>query len=313
MLLSLYRFCFVTVFNKRIFDEAGQTYLYDLVENGTWTLDKQIEMIPKFHRDNGNGQQDLQGDVYGFIGTDATDMDAYWSACNLKIVDKTDDNEYEFVFDPARVFETAEKLIQLFHGTDGGTYQGLHSDGDWATVRSTFANGNAAMAAFRLLELENESMRSMTDQFGVVPIAKYDQQQKEYQTLLHDQFTVISIPTTVTNERLAMVGATLEALSSTGDRIVKPVYYEDTLRTKIAQDPQSAEMMDIIVDGVYIDAGILYVLAMNNFHHGLREVVIRGLNDIISRFKSKSTMAEKTIKQINSKLTRISEKQSAGR
>jgi hypothetical protein len=124
---------------------------------------------------------------------------------------------------------------------------------------------------------------------------------------------VISIPTTVTNERLAMVGATLEALSSTGDRIVKPVYYEDTLRTKIAQDPQSAEMMDIIVDGVYIDAGILYVLAMNNFHHGLREVVIRGQNDIISRFKSKSTMAEKTIKQINSKLTRISEKQSAGR
>ena len=156
MLLSLYRFCFVTVFNKRIFDEAGQTYLYDLVENGQWTLDKQIEMIPVFYRDNGNGEQDLQGDVYGFMSTDATDVDAYWSACNLKIVDKNAENEYEFVFDTARVFDTAEKLIRLFHGTDGGTYQGMHSDSDWGTIRSTFAQGNAAMASLRLLELESE-------------------------------------------------------------------------------------------------------------------------------------------------------------
>lgn len=313
LLLSLYRFCFVTVFNKRIFDDAGQTYLYDFVENGTWTLDKQIEMIPIFYRDNGNGEQDLQGDVYGFISTDATDVDAYWSACALKIVDKNADNEYEFVFNTARVFEAAEKLIRLFHGTDGATYQGLHTDGDWDTVRSTFANGNAAIASFRLLEMENESIRSMSDEFGVVPIAKFDKQQPKHQTLLHDQFTVISIPVTVVDERLDMVSATLEALASTGERTVKNVYYEDTLRTKIAQDPQSAEMMDIIVNGVYIDAGILYVQSMNQFHHGLRDVVMKGQNDTTSRFKSKSSVAEKSLKQINIKLARISEKQADAR
>ena len=208
LLLSLYRFGFVTVFNKRIFDEAGQPYLYDLVEKREWTLDKQIEMIPVFHRDNGNGEQDLDGDVYGFMSTDATDVDAYWSACMLKIIDKNEDNEYEFVFDTARVFDAAEKLIQLFHGTDGGTYQGFHSDGDWNTIRNAFSDGYTAMAAFRLLELENESMRSMADEFGVVPIPKYDKQQKAHQTLLHDQFTVVSIPTTVVGERLDMVSVT---------------------------------------------------------------------------------------------------------
>ena len=305
MLLSLYRFGFITVFNKRIFDDAGQTYLYDHVENGTWTLDKQIELVPLFHRDNGNGVQDLGGDVYGFITSKYTNVDAYWSACMLKIIDKNEDNEYEFVFDTARVFDAADKLIQLYHGTDGGLYAFSGDDG-WATTRQMFADGEGAMATFRLLELENEVMRNMSDEFGVVPIPKYDEAQEKYQTLLHDQFTVVSIPTTVSGDRLDTVSATIEALCSTGYRIVRPVYYEDTLRTKIAQDPQSAEMMNIIVDGIYIDAGILYVASLNYFHHEFRHVVAGGQNDTTSRFKTKSKQASKTINTINKSLDKIS-------
>jgi hypothetical protein len=161
------------------------------------------------------------------------------------------------------------------------------------------------MASFRLLELENASMRNMIDEFGVVPIPKYDESQEEYKTLLHDQFTVVSIPTTVTGDRLDMVSAVLEALGSAGYRVVRPVYYEDTLRTKIAQDPQSAEMMDIIVEGIYIDAGIIYIAALEGFHHELRHIVHNGQNDTISRFKTKAKKVEKSVKQINTKLERI--------
>jgi hypothetical protein len=186
LLLSMYRFAFITAFNKRIFDDANQAYLYEYVENGTWTLDKQISLIPLFYRDNGDGIQDLNGDVYGFISTDATEVDAYWSSCQLPIIGKTADNEYEFVFDTSRVVDVAEKLIRLFHDTDGGTYQGLHSDGDWPTIRQAFADGFSAMATTRLLELENEIIRSMPDEFGVAPIPKYDETQDEYRTLLHD-------------------------------------------------------------------------------------------------------------------------------
>ena len=46
MLLSIYRFAYATVFNQKIFDDAGQTYLYEYVDNGTWTLDKQISLVP---------------------------------------------------------------------------------------------------------------------------------------------------------------------------------------------------------------------------------------------------------------------------
>ena len=53
----MYRFAFVTVFNQRLFVDTNQVFLYDYVENGTRTLDRQISRGPLFHRDNGDGVQ----------------------------------------------------------------------------------------------------------------------------------------------------------------------------------------------------------------------------------------------------------------
>ena len=52
---------------KDMFTDANQPFLYEHVENGTWTLGKQISPVPLFHRDNGNNAQDKSGDVYGFV------------------------------------------------------------------------------------------------------------------------------------------------------------------------------------------------------------------------------------------------------
>ena len=66
MVLSTYRRTYSTVFNKRLFTNANQTFLYDYVENGTWTLDTQTSLVPLFHVDNGNNTQDAKGDIFGF-------------------------------------------------------------------------------------------------------------------------------------------------------------------------------------------------------------------------------------------------------
>ena len=50
MVLSLYRRTYTTVFNKPLFTDANQKFLYDYVEDGTWTLDKQISLVPLFHK-----------------------------------------------------------------------------------------------------------------------------------------------------------------------------------------------------------------------------------------------------------------------
>ena len=307
MLLSMYRFAFVTVFNKDLFINANQPFLYEYVENGTWTLDKQIELVPLFHQDNGNGTQDYWGDVYGLVSNDYISVDPYWSSCMVDIIKKNGDGDYEMVFDAGKLHDVAEKTLHLFYNTDNAMYNIKHYglDDEQNDIRELFSEGSGAMATLRIMELENDVIRNMTHQFGVVPMPKFDENQKAYRTLLHDQFTVICVPTTVKGDRLDEMSAVLEALSSTSYKTVKPAYYETTLRTKIAQDPQSAEMMDIIIDNIYIDAGIIYTNALSSFHDKFRQIMGSKKNTVTSQYKKVAVLAEKALIKMVEKLDKI--------
>ena len=309
MVLSLYRFAFVTIFNKFLFTEANQPFLYDYVENGTWTLDKQIELVPRFERDNGNALQDTEGDIYGLVSNDYISVDPYWSSCMVDIIKKNGDGDYEMVFESSKLFDVCEKTMTLFFGCGNATYNVKHYglDDEQNDIREMFANGYAAMSTVRILELEAGSIRNMEQEFGVVPMPKFDEAQKEYRTLLHDQFTVLCVPTTVTGKDLDMVSAVMESLASVSYKTVRPAYYETTLRTKIAQDPQSAEMFDIIIDNVYIDAGIIYTNALSSFHDKFRQIMGSGKNTVTSQYKSLTRSATRALERMVMKLDKITE------
>ena len=303
MLLSTYRFAFSTVFNKDMFTDANQKYLYEYVDNGTWTLDKQISLLPVFHRDNGNNQQDEQGDVFGLITGLGFHHDIYFSSCEVDIMTKDEDGEYQFVFDSGKLHEVAEKVLQLYYGTSGATYICQ----DETDLRVIFSNGYGAMMTIRLADLESADMRNMSQAYGVVPVPRFSEDQDGYYTMLHDAFTSVCIPTTVRGQRLDMVGATLESMASAGYRIVRPAYYETTLRSKLASDPQSAQMMDVIIEGIRIDAGILHLASIDRFHHIFRNLMDTNDNTVVSSYKSRATADAKRVKQLNIRLTLLAE------
>jgi hypothetical protein len=197
--------------------------------------------------------------------------------------------------------------MTLFYGCGNATYNVKHYglDDEQNDIREMFANGYAAMSTVRILELEAGSIRNMEQEFGVVPMPKFDENQKEYRTLLHDQFTVMCIPTTVKGEELDMVSAVMESLASFSYKTVRPAYYETTLRTKIAQDPQSAEMFDIIIDNIYIDAGIIYTATLSSFHDKFRQIMGSGKNTVTSQYKAVARSAEKALERMVIKLDKI--------
>ena len=306
-LITLYRMAFVTCFNQALFDQLSQPYLYEYVDNGTWTLDKQISLVPLFHKDDGNGQQDDQGDVYGFASGTVASIDPYWSSCKVDIVRKDEDGVYKLVLDNDRIHGVAEKVLNLFHNTNGASrifkthgYGGEHDD-----IRDLFSDGFCAMATLHIMKLESTPMRNMKDTYGIVPMPKYDEAQEGYRTLLHDQFTVFCVPTTVQGDDLSMVGATLEAMASASNLIVKPAYYDTTLRTKIAQDPKSSEMMDLIIKNVYIDAGIIYTNSLPGFQDNLRALINSKTNNAVSRFTSRARQTQGQRRSIIKKLDEL--------
>jgi hypothetical protein len=277
------------------------------VDNGTWTLDKQISLVPLFHQDNGNGQQDDEGDIYGFASGTMASIDPYWSSCKVDIIRKNGEGMYELVLDNDRIHGVSEKVLRLFHNTDGASriFQSHGYGGEHDDIRDLFSEGDCAMATLHVMKLESEPMRNMKDTYGVVPMPKYDEAQDGYRTLLHDQFTVFCIPTTVQGDQLSMVCAALEAMASASYRIVKPAYYETTLRTKLAQDSKSAEMLEIIIQNVYIDAGIIYTNVLPGFQDNLRILVNSKNNDAVSRFTSLSKRTKGMLRAITVKLDKL--------
>lgn len=314
IVLSMYRFAFATVFNKQIFSNNGVPYLYENVKDKTWTLDYQNSIIETLANSNGNVEQTLTGYVYGLVTNDNISADPYWSSCQMTILERDEDGIYTLEnFDIAKVESVVEKVLKLYYGHGNDVYDFKYKTGDSEqnSIRDMFAGGWAAMATLRIMALESGAMQSMEQEYGVVPMPKYDEAQQEYATLLHDGFTVLAVPTTASaknTNRLDAVSALLEAMCSISYTTVRPAYYNVTLRTKLVTDPESSEMMDLIFQNVYIDAGILYTIPLSKFHNTFRTLIKENKNTAVSSFKATVKSAEKALKrQILNKLDKLAQ------
>ena len=304
--LSTYRFAFVTLFNKQLFDNAVIEYPYAKVRDFKWTLDYQMSLVPLMAKDDGDGEKEIETDVYGFTTSDYISVDSYWSACDIKILEKDlESGEYKYVLDVDKLYEVTDKILELFYGDEASTY--IHEfqlhDLDQNEVRKMFSNGQAGMATMRLMEVEISDMRNMENDYGVLPMPMYDENQQKYQTMLHDQFTVMCVPSTVVGDELDKMGAVLEAMAVEGARYITPAYYETALRYKHLSDPDSWEMLTIISDGIYMDAGVIYTGALDGVHGKLRGVVGSENNSVSSTYKSLKRTLSGKLKTLNKQLS----------
>ena len=301
LLLGIYRSAYATVFNKAMFTDVGQPYLYGYVDNGTWTLDKQASLVADFHVDsNGNGLQD-ETDRYGLATGQGIYEDPYWASCGLDIVGKNADGEFELIFDSAKLHDAVEKVLFLYYQTEDATYIADDPAG-------TFAKGTAAMATIRIFSMEGAAMRNMEDAYGVVPMPRLSEDQTSYRSTLHDGFSLVAAPATVHGDHLEMVCAVLEAMGSASYRIVRPAYYETTLRTKLASDPDSSRMMDVITQNLRTDPGYFYVFTFNAFHHGFRNIIASKQNTTISDYAKRAKADQKAVKNVNRRFARLAER-----
>ena len=301
LLLGIYRSAYATVFNKNMFTDVGQPYLYGYVDNGTWTLDKQASLVTYFHVDtNGDGTQDVN-DRYGLATEQVICADPYWASCGIDIVGKNEDGEFELIFDSGRLHEVAEKVLHLFYETEDSTYTK-------AFPVQMFASGKAAMASIRIFSMESAAMRNMEDAYGVVPMPRLSEDQTAYRSSLHDGFSVVAAPATVYGDHLEMVCAVLEAMGSASYRIVRPAYYETTLRTKLASDPDSSRMLDIITRNLRTDPGYFYVFTFDSFHHVFRNIIDSKQNTVISDYAKRAKTDQKNVQNVNRRFARLIEK-----
>ena len=303
--LSTYRFAFVTMFNKKSFDDRSLPYLYETVNNGEWTLDYQATLAEEFYRDlNGDGKQD-EDDFYGLLTASYISVDPYWASCDIPLVEKNADGEYEYVLDVGKLSDATDKILRLLYESGSYIFPSTPTDSEQDDIRIAFANGHGAMATTRLVAVEQADVRNMTDPYGIVPMPKYDTVQADYGTLMHDQFTVFCIPASASAAKLELIGATMEVMASESLRLVKPAYYEIALKRKYMSDPVAWDMLDLTFARVIVDAGVVYGEAMSYPHHKLRTIIQGKKNSVASQYGKAESKMNIQLQKLIKKLERL--------
>lgn len=256
--LSLYKDMSVIFFNKRIWDEFKAPDPYELVRNNEWTLDKFIETCSGMSKDlNGDGNYTLEDDQLSFLaervpaGTFQTDLE-------LKMVELDKNGTPQYVGLTER-FQTAyEKLQKFYSGDDMITMYSI-DDHTYKTMK-TFAEGRVATMVNFIYS--TEYMRDMKDDYGIVPVPKFDENQEKYHAQLGTSTTMLFVP--VTTKSPELTSKVMESLAYFGNKLVAPKYYEVALKEKYARDTEIHEMLDLIRDGAALDFLFVYGTSLKN-------------------------------------------------
>ena len=136
-------------------------------------------------------------------------------------------------------------------------------DNPWGeTVHKAFVEGRELFYMCGLIHVS--SFRKMEDEFGILPIPKWDaKQDRYYHSVSIDNSTVMSIPSNITGQDLEDVGLVISAIGELSEYKLMPAFYDVQLKYRDSRDDESAEMLDIIFDSRTFDLGATYNESLN--------------------------------------------------
>ena len=250
--LSLYKDMSVIYFNKRIWDEYKQPNPYDLVRSNEWTIDKMIELTSGMANDlNGDGTYDADNDQLAYLA-EFVPNGTFQTSLELKVVQIGKDGTPEYLGLNERFVTAYEKML-AFHQGPGVIGMSTIDDASYRSMK-TFNNGNVATMVNFIYATEH--LRDMKDDYGILPMPKFDQNQEKYISQLGTSTSMLYVP--VTTKDVALTSKVMEALCYYTGELVVPKYYEVALKEKYARDEDIAEMLDIIRSGAAFDFLFVY-------------------------------------------------------
>lgn len=282
-------------FNKQLVkDYFGNLNLYNVVEEGKWTIDYFYDLVKGVYADlNGNSQVD-EADMYavGLSGV-STPVDAYLDAFDLKITEKDSEGIPRLVYKNERTISAFEKIYNLtFNNTGVGYYPATVET--YLLMQDKF-NNSETMFLFDMFHATNR-LRNMKDDYGVLPMIKYDEAQSGYYTNVSDIYSLLAVTSDTKNPEVT--GAVFELLSQKSYEHVTPAYFEIALKRKYASTDIDAQMYDLIRAGTRYNFGLVYSNCISNPIWIWRGLIISKSNDFVSTFTSSEKIIEKQLEQI---------------
>lgn len=284
----------VTGFNKNILNDYSLDDPYQLVKEGTWTLETLVKLMDAVDEDlNGNGVMDAE-DRFGGVCYDAS-IKPLLFATGEKLMVKNEEGIPTIETPSDRFYTVFTDIINGIYSTNlsytclNGRTQGMEKYSWWGNL---FKDGKS-LFIFEALG-SYKQLRDMDAEFGIVPYPKYDETQDKYISLIAEYAAFCGIPKT--NLDTEKTGVILENLCAESFGGLSQAYAEETLNFKYIRDKESIEMLNIIFEnGVF---NLADVFAITSLSSTLNQCAINGSADIASKYASVQKVSNKLLEKM---------------
>ncbi len=283
---------YVLIFNKDMQKTYANTVPnpYDTVRASEWTLDYFNQIIQGISAENGNGTWGAE-DTYGFVTTWEYGT-TFFHGADMRYVlnDATTDAPTLYLAESGRM-EKALNVIELSQKIYHENHATFMSPGGQENLGTTaFQEGRAMFFGDTCMYIAHFNS-TMTGEYGVLPIPKYDKEQEFYRTWTHASGSSFSATNAIPEDDREVVGQILSAYAILSHQYVKPAYYDKVLTSRNVRDPDSVEMLDILFQNRVYDMAFYFDLGLGdlvkNAVNNNNDTFSSGYKRVASRFDKK--------------------------
>lgn len=284
---------YVTFVNDAIWnDHYSDVNVYDLVNEGSWTLDKFTELAEAVYTDEDGDGKHNDADVYGFAICYEDPIDGLVAGSDIHFSEKDENGVPVFTLNNEHTIDFYNKLYKLICENPNAY---IATSDDNQSLMNFFA-ANKAMLVVNKLYQSGVYLRDMEETYKIVPVPKYDENQQYYITRLHDSVSCYGLP--ISNTKYELTGAVLEAMASDSFKYVTPAYYEKALKFKYARDSESGQMIELIREHATSDFASLYSNSIADIVHFFRQEVSSKSTNIASSLQKKEKIWNKSLQRL---------------
>lgn len=238
--------------NKDLAADLGIEVPYDTVREGKWTLDVLKSLADQATNDlDGNGKMTEQ-DRFGFCCFRGV-WYAMQEALDLPLYRRDNEGKFYLDFDVDRADAIVSRLRAMT------TADRFYSAGEF---KPAMLDGGNFLFAYMQLKDVYAYVNDCEAHAGFLSTPKLDETQAEYINCCTD--APWGIPANAGPEQINAVGAVVEAMSCYNYKNILPAYYEVTMKARIADEPDDAEMLQLLADTRTIGFAYAYELPANN-------------------------------------------------
>ncbi len=236
-------YTWVLHYNEAVWNELGLPNPYELVDSHKWTYDLFRDYCIRACQDLDNsGAMDSPEDRWGVMGSDGDFTRAWFFSLGGKYFENDKESgKIKLACNTPKIYDIADKMYTMVK-KDKCVFQ-VTQQMDGMYRYNHFAEGRAL---FWACTPGQNVLKDMEDDWGVIPMPLYDEQQEDYLSGVDHNSAVFGVANT--NQDLHEVSVLLEALGRHA-MILEDIYWPDYKETYWRHEEQDTRMMSQYVVG----------------------------------------------------------------